>query len=686
MFHCFSGLLRWLVRRCCRRSVKAAVASVEVNGRQYRVIRNFNGQFMLRTGLDYDLANDKVDIEQPGRFSCWGFANKDYARTECTEETASPDLSEDGMSEELSQEGGPQPRTIFHALHLTFDDIRRILPELAWKGFDAIQIPPAQVSPNGDLRRDWYLRYQPVNYQHIDLRLGGAESLQRLCEEASGHGMTVIADCVFNHMAVVASCAEWQEAQHNGHKMEELQQRLDRTFGPHLDRHDFQWPWVCLEGEKWDDPHYMFEGWGCGEWSELRFSEKVIAQHLQHLRMLLNCGVTGFRLDAAKHMRPEHVARYVDFIHGEGAFVYAEVLSMDKHLHAQYEKLGRGVPSTDFLLAADLAKAWRAEDAGSISAQLQACEHLGSNSIQFVRNHDTMLNDGSICGIDWSSAEEASLAWAHLIARNEGTILMHQDDIHVPLIHAALSFRSDLSSLAASQAPYALKTELAAWPPPSYQTIAMLLTLAECPVGLAIFNTTNHEQTMDIPWQLNSYSLQEVKAPSSHNDHMQAGCSPSHLDKRLPPRMARFFLLECFSGPLIQPNPEIRYMTLFYFSGWESPHIHFCVEHVWTRCPGWSMRKCDKPAVQGFKLPRAGHHGRWWRVDVPLRMRCSVEFVLNDGGHSWDNHPSALGNYIAEMPGLHILVNKKLAMGSTAFSASTAIGFVSFQLLRSLCL
>ena len=26
---------------------------------------------------------------------------QDYARTECTEETASPDLSEDGMSEEL---------------------------------------------------------------------------------------------------------------------------------------------------------------------------------------------------------------------------------------------------------------------------------------------------------------------------------------------------------------------------------------------------------------------------------------------------------------------------------------------------------------------------------------------------------------------------------------------------------
>ena len=50
---------------------------------------------------------------------------------------------------------------------------------------------------------------------------------------------------------------------------------------------------------------------------------------------------------------------------------------------------------------------------------------------------------------------------------------------------------------------------------------------------------------------------------------------------------------DCFS------QLEAAWARLFYFSGWESPHIHFCVEHVWTRCPGWSMRKCDKPAVQG---------------------------------------------------------------------------------------
>ena len=79
----------------------------------------------------------------------------------------------------------------------------------------------------GDLRREWYLRYQPLNYEHIDLALGtkgchpcrlqhvpwstlvsltnalrfllldagGAETLQRLCEEAQGYGIIVHRAC-----------------------------------------------------------------------------------------------------------------------------------------------------------------------------------------------------------------------------------------------------------------------------------------------------------------------------------------------------------------------------------------------------------------------------------------------------------------------------------------------------------
>ncbi|CAJ1353130.1 unnamed protein product, partial [Effrenium voratum] len=303
-----------------------------------------------------------------------------------------------------------------------------------------------------------------------------------------------------------------------------------------------------------------------------------------------------------------------------------------------------GVPSTDFALAASLVKAWRQENGGQAATQLQAIDHLGSHAVQFVRNHDTMFNEGPICGIDWANAEEAALAWAYLIAKNEGSLLIHQDDIHPPIVQAALAFRSDLSSVAVSASPYPLKTELVAWPPPSYETLSMLLTLADCPVGLAVFNLSSKQQRLEVPWSLEDFGVHEVRAGNNEA-----------LGGHLAARSARFFLLES-AAPV--PNPDVQYMTLFYFSTWEHPHIHFCVDHAWTAAPGWALRKSEKPAVRGIKIPRNG--GRWWRVDVPLRAG-PVEFVLNDGRGSWDNHPSSRGNYVAEMPGLHILVDKSLA-------------------------
>jgi len=663
---CLRGFLRWLRRTCGRRALKVPPTSpIQVVG-NVNYTRSHKG-WPLRSGLDYDLANDAPESGHKRCWWFWGGSGQESSRSESTEETAfQEDLEE--MSENPSRADlPPQPRSIFHALHLNFEEIRQILPELAWKGFDAIQIPPAQLSPAGDMRRNWYLRYQPLNHILIDPHLGGAEGLQRLCEEAANLDIMVIADCVFNHMAVVASSNEWDEAQRNHGKMEELKGRLDNTFGPELDRNDFQWPWVCLEGGKWDDPNYMFEGWGCGEWSELRFCDKVIDIHLHHLRQLLDSGVSGFRIDAAKHMRPAHVQRYVDFVQQEGAFVYTEVLSMDRQLHAQYEKLGKGLPSTDFPLATVLRNAWRSESPGRLVAQLNAAEALGARSVQFVRNHDTMLNDGpAICGIDWKSAEEASLAWAYLIAQSEGTVLMHQDDTDLPVINAALAFRSALS-------PYSLKSEVIAWPPPSYETMHVLLTLADCPIGLAVFNMTDRDTTLELPWGLDSFSLQEVRAPTPPCEALQAGCRVWDMDRYLRSRDARFFLLECPAGPIVA-NPELHYMTLFYYSGWNEPHIHFCVDNVWTQSPGWVMRKSEKPNVRGGgcpewltfclkcksnRVPRPHGHGHWYCIDIPLKGNASVEFVLNDGGHCWDNTKGG-GNYMAPTPGLHILVDGKL--------------------------
>jgi glycosidase len=81
---------------------------------------------------------------------------------------------------------------------------------------------------------------QPVDHLQLE-GLGSAHDLRELCQECEKVSMRVIADVVFNHMAVVARRSEWLRAQKDQRFMEELLQRLDHRFRP-LDRTDFH-PW-----------------------------------------------------------------------------------------------------------------------------------------------------------------------------------------------------------------------------------------------------------------------------------------------------------------------------------------------------------------------------------------------------------------------------------------------------------
>lgn len=563
------------------------------------------------------------------------------------------------------------PSAIFHALHVTFDELRLQLPDLAAMGFDAVQVAPAQLSPEGDLRRQWYLRYQPVKYSVIDPRLGGEAALTRLCVEAARLNVTVIADCVFNHAAVVASRREWEAAQKDAELLEELKCRLDRTFGPELNREDFQWPWVCLEGAKWDDPAYTYEGWGCGEWSELRFSDRVLEVHFRHLRLLLKCGVRGFRLDAAKHLRPAHAGRYAALLLGAGAFVYAEVLSTDRRVHGLYEALGSGparVLSTDYLMAVQLREAARCKCGGGAFPRLAAITGLGADAVRFVRNHDTVLNDGpAICGLDWRSAEEARVAWAYLLARPEASVLVYDEDARVPTVRRALAFRRAVAARAragaarggklAAEAP-AVHAELSAWPPPRYDLVLLLLSTSDgTPLGVAALNFAPAAVALRLPWAFAGFDLVEVTDERRPRDLRPP--APGAPGSSVPGYDARFFLVERGSHLALchEPCAASKSFTLLYFSGWPAPRLHFGLAGHWTESPGWPLRPSGPPPGSSSLGPLGGDApaGGWWAVQVPITETCGpVEFVPNDGKHSWDHAPDG-SNYRVAGPGTYAL-------------------------------
>jgi len=234
---------------------------------------------------------------------------------------------------------------IFHAFHWQFEEVRTRAKQIADAGFDAVQLSPAQKSRESPFTVEepndaWFWRYQPVDYEVIQ-GLGSKEALISACQACSARGLRVIADVVFNHMMVLASASEWESAQEDPEELEQLQKKMEETFGTSLDRTDFQWPWIKLEGDLWDQGDSRFEGWGNGEWTTLNlYSKKVIDLHEAHMRLLVDCGCSGFRIDAAKHMRAEIVANYrglaKNLCKDKETFVYAEVLTNERSMHDEY--------------------------------------------------------------------------------------------------------------------------------------------------------------------------------------------------------------------------------------------------------------------------------------------------------------------------------------------------------------
>lgn len=353
------------------------------------------------------------------------------------------------------------PRSIFHAFHWQFTEVRRRLKEIRDLGFSAVQLSPAQKSKDGS---QWWTRYQPQEYTRIE-GLGSLEDLRQLGNHAQELGVTLVADVVFNHMVVVASGHEWKQAQGNPTQLEALQRRLDKAVGPTLGIEDFQWPWFMMSGPHWDNEN-RYEGWGNGEWSELRHCPNVVKVHQQHLRMLLDAGIRGVRFDAVKHMRPAHIDEYVKFLRETdlGVYIYGEVLSVDASMHSEYMDHPLNLPTSDFPLTVYLhsilsggidaatlgaAAATRAAAAADgvfvASGDATSAPMLAADSVRFARNHDTVMNPGSFYGLK-SRCKDARIVWVWLLAVHDGVVLMYPEDLFhtesAALLQRALRFRA----------------------------------------------------------------------------------------------------------------------------------------------------------------------------------------------------------------------------------------------------
>jgi hypothetical protein len=335
------------------------------------------------------------------------------------------------------------PRSIFHAHNWQFTHVCQKLSELRSIGFDAVQISPTQKSPSGDA---WFLRYQPFDHLVIE-GLGSSDELKSLCTKAMTLGMLIIADVVFNHMAVPSGLRrnDWITADAarvggNPEPMKKLRARLDEF--PHLNSDDFQ-PWRDMQGVDWDNDN-RYDSWGNGEWPELIPNDKVISLHVQHLTQLFKAGVRGFRFDAVKHMRVSQLTHYMDAIRNfpEACYVYGEVFSGDQVMHREYQSL---FPTTDFPFLIRIREKLVAEKTFVITP---GTDTLSPESIRFGRNHDTVLNPPDlVSGFIFPNAELTLIASCITLLIAGGSALIYVDDYKDTIIRKCVDFRYKQSGL-----------------------------------------------------------------------------------------------------------------------------------------------------------------------------------------------------------------------------------------------
>ncbi|WP_017297574.1 alpha-amylase [Nodosilinea nodulosa] len=212
----------------------------------------------------------------------------------------------------------PDSTTLVHLFEWTWPDIATECETyLGPNGFHAVQISPPQehvVLP--DYGYPWWQRYQPVSYQ-LESRSGSRAQLQDMIDRCHRAGVAIYADAVINHMAGFESGVG--------------------SAGTHFTKYNYP---GLYEPSDFHPCRQSVADYGNAEnvtQCELvgladldTGSARVQATIVNYLSGLVDMGVAGFRIDAAKHIRNQELGQILAQLrdrHPESdLYIYQEVI------------------------------------------------------------------------------------------------------------------------------------------------------------------------------------------------------------------------------------------------------------------------------------------------------------------------------------------------------------------------
>lgn len=333
-----------------------------------------------------------------------------------------------------------QADVILHAFNWPYATVEARAKQIADAGYRKVLVAPAYRSEGSA----WWARYQPQDIRLIDNPLGDTAAFKKMVQALANNGVETYADIVFNHMANEA--ATRSDLNYPGSAV--LSQyaanpgRYDalRLFGTlqsnFLSASDFG-PAQCISN--YNDAYQVRNYRICGSGSDpglpdLIGNDWVVQQQRAYLQALKSIGVTGFRVDAAKHMTFDHLNRVFDAGIRSGVYVFGEVITGGGTGNGDYDQfLAPYLQSTPHA-AYDFPLFNAVRNAFAIGASMQQLVDPagsgqalpGSRAVTFAVTHDIPNNAGFRYAI--LDPVDETLAYAYLIGRNGGMPMIYTDN------------------------------------------------------------------------------------------------------------------------------------------------------------------------------------------------------------------------------------------------------------------
>ncbi|XP_057664203.1 alpha-amylase-like [Diorhabda carinulata] len=285
---------------------------------------------------------------------------------------------------------------------------------LQYNGYGAVQTSP----PNENLilpNRPWYERYQPVSYI-LKTRSGNEDDFKDMTKRCNAVGVRIYADAVINHMAAAdgVGTAGSISSSKAGHF-------TAVPYGPG-DFHE-----RCGINNYQDRENVR----NCelNELRDLNHAKKYVREKIcDYLNNLVDNGVAGFRIDAAKHMWPEDLYQIIQCVknlstaHGfkpnERPFVYQEVIDLggESSKATDYTHIGAIL---EFKYCSKLSNIFKGNDKLTyLSGWGVPWGFLDKGiAVVFVDNHDKQREEGHLT---YKNSKKYKMANAFMLAHPYG--------------------------------------------------------------------------------------------------------------------------------------------------------------------------------------------------------------------------------------------------------------------------